>query len=68
MNKQYINFTHKFLMCMGLVMLYITMVYIVPTELNNPFGTNTIITIKLSYVPLACLYYYNTFYNNLETN
>ena len=50
MNKQYINFTHKFLMCMGLVMLYITIVYIVPTELNNPFGTNTIINIKLAII------------------
>ena len=37
MSKQYNNFMHKFLMYMGLVMLYLTVVYIVPIELNSPF-------------------------------
>lgn len=28
------NFMHKFLMYMGIIMLYIAIVYIVPNELN----------------------------------
>lgn len=43
MSRQYNNFMYKFLMYMGIVMLYLTVVYIVPNELNNPFDTGTII-------------------------
>ena len=64
MNKRYNNFMHKFLMYMGLVMLYLTVVYIVPIELNSPFGTNVIIAITSAYIPWACWYFNNTFRNN----
>ena len=68
MSKCYNNFMHKFLMYMGIVMLYITMVYIVPIELNSPFDTSTIICISIVYIPWACWYFNNTFNNNLKTN
>lgn len=68
MSKRYNNFMHKFLMYMGIVMLYITMVYIVPIELNSPFGTNAIIAISIAYIPWACWYFNNTFNNNPKTN
>ena len=55
---------HKFLMYMGLVMLYLTVVYIVPIELNSPFETNAIIAISIAYIPWACWYFNNTFKNN----
>lgn len=51
MSKQYNNFMHKFLMYMGLVMLYLTVVYIVPIELNSPFDTSKIIGISIVYIP-----------------
>ena len=68
MSRQYNNFMHKFLMHMGIVMLYITVVYIVPNELNNPFDTSTIITFSIAYIPFACWYFNNTFKNNSQTD
>lgn len=62
MSKQYNNFMHKFLMYMGLVMLYLTVVYIVPIELNSPFDTSKIIGISIVYIPWACWYFNNTFF------
>lgn len=59
---------HKFLMYMGLVMLYLTVVYIVPVELNSPLGANAIIVISAAYIPWACWYFNNTFNNNSKTN
>lgn len=68
MSKRYNNFVHKLLMYMGIVMLYITIVYIVPIELNNPFGTGTIIAFSIAYIPWACWYFNDTFKNNSQTN
>ena len=68
MSKQYNNFMHKFLMYMGLVMLYLTVVYIVPIELNSPFDTSKIIGISIVYIPWACWYFNNTFNNNSKTD
>ena len=64
MSKRYNNFMHKFLMYMGLVMLYFAVVYIVPIELNSSFDTNTIIVISIAYIPWACWYFNNTFKSN----
>ncbi len=64
MSRRYNNFMHRFLMYMGIVMLYITVVYIVPNELNNPFDTRTIIGFSIAYIPWACWYFHNTFKNN----
>lgn len=68
MSKRYYNFMHKFLMYMGIVMLYITIIYIVPLELNNAFNTSTIIGISIAYIPWACWYFNNTFNSNSKTN
>lgn len=68
MSKKYNDFMQKFLMCMGIVMLYITIVYIVPTELNNPLDTGTIITFSIAYIPCASWYFNNTFKNNSQTD
>lgn len=68
MSKRYNNFVHKLLMYMGIVMLYITIVYIVPIELNNPFDTGTIIAFSIAYIPWACWYFNDTFKNNSQTN
>lgn len=68
MSKWYNNFVHKLLMYMGIVMLYITIVYIVPIELNNPFDTGTIIAFSIAYIPWACWYFNDTFKNNSQTN
>lgn len=68
MSKRYNNFVHKLLMYMGIVMLYITIVYIVPIELNNPFDTGTIIAFSIAYIPWACWYFNDTLKNNSQTN
>ena len=68
MSKKYNNFMHKFLMSMGLVMLYITIVYIVPNDLNYPFSTGTIIAFSIAYIPFAWWYFNNTFKNNSQTD
>lgn len=64
MSRQYNNFMHKFLMYMGIVMLYLTVVYIVPNELNNHFDTGTIIAFSIAYIPWACWYFNDTFKSN----
>lgn len=64
MSRQYNNFMHKFLMYMGIVMLYLTVVYIVPNELNNPFDAGTIIAFSIVYIPWACWYFKDTFKSN----
>lgn len=63
MSKRYNNFMHKFLMYMGIIMLYVTIVYIVPVELEKPFNSSTIIAISIAYIPWACWYFYNTISN-----
>lgn len=68
MSKKYNNFMHKFLMYMGIVMLYITIVYIVPNDLDRPFDTNTIIAFSIAYIPFAWWYFNNTFKNNSQTD
>lgn len=68
MSKSYNNFIGKLLMYMGIVMLYLTVVYIVPTELNNPFDSSTIIAFCIAYIPWACWYFNDTFKNNSQTN
>lgn len=68
MNKQHNNFIQKFLMFMGLIMLYITAVYIVPIELNSPLDIDMIIAISIAYIPWAYWYFNNTFNNNSKTN
>lgn len=60
-SKRYYNFMHKFLMYMGITMLYITIVYIMPIELNISFDTSIIIGISIAYIPWACWYFNNTF-------
>lgn len=64
MSKRHNNFMHKFLMYMGIVMLYITAVYIVPNELNNPFNSSTIIGFSIAYILWACWFFNDTFKNN----
>ena len=68
MSSRYNSFMHKFLMYMGIVMLYITVVYIVSMELNNPWDTGTIIDFSITYIPWACWYFNNTFKNNSKTD
>ena len=63
MSKRYNNFIYKFLMYMGIVMLYVTIVYIVPFELEKPFNSSTIIAISIAYIPWACWYFNNTISN-----
>lgn len=61
MSKRYNDFMHKLLMYMGIVMLYITIVHIVPVELNYSLGTGTIIAFSIVYIPLACWCFNYTF-------
>ena len=66
--KKYKNFKFKFLMCMGLVMLYFTVVYIVPNEMNNPLDSSTVISFSIAYIPWACWYFNDSLKSNSETN
>lgn len=68
MSRRYNNFMHKVLMHMGIVMLYITIVYIVPNDLNHPLDTSTIIAFSIAYIPFSCWYFNNTFKNNSQTD
>ena len=65
MIKKHNIFMQKFLMVVGLVMLYFTIVYIVPNALNHPFDIGTIIAFSIAYIPFSC-WYYNTFKNKLD--
>ena len=58
-NKEKSNFTFKFLMCMGLIMLYLTIVYILPFSLDINVSKNKIIIISAAYIPFACWYFNN---------
>lgn len=60
----YYNSMHKFLMLMGIIMLYVTVTYIVPNELNIPFDSDTVIAFSIAYIPWACCYFNDTFKSN----
>lgn len=62
------SFMEKFMMYMGLVMLYVTIVHIVPVGLNKPLNRSIIIAISTTYIPFACWYFYHTFKNNSQTD
>lgn len=59
-----VYFAQKFLMLLEIVMLYVTIIYLVPTELNKPVDSGTIIAFSIAYVPWACWYFNNTFKDN----
>jgi len=44
-------------MCMALVMLYLTVVLILPTDFNAPFNEGEIIFLSSIYIPLACCFF-----------
>lgn len=55
------NFMHKFLMYMGIIMLYIAIVYIVPNELNVSLDSVTVIAFSAIYITVAGWYLNDTF-------
>ena len=67
MKREKNNFC-KFLMLMGITMLYLAVVHIVPSELDMYLSTDKIIAFSTIYIPWACWYYNNTFKNNSKTD
>lgn len=60
MSKRYYNFSKKFLMAMGLIMLFMTIVYIVPKDLNISLNLGTIVSFSIVYIPWACWYFHDS--------
>lgn len=58
--KQEKNIFFRFLLLMGITMLYLTVVYIVPKELDIYFSEGKIIAFSTAYIPLACWYFNDT--------
>ena len=66
--KNHCLFSYKFLMLMGIVMLYLTVIHIVPSELDIYISIGKKICFSIVYILWAYWYFNNTFKNNSKTD